>query len=148
MGQLTQFIIHHWELWLALMLVLTLIVINDLITQKKRAKELSPAAAVDMINHHQTVIIDLRDPETFRAGHIIDAIRVSAEDFNQQRMESYKKKPFILVCARGVQAATLATKLKTQGFTEAMVLSGGMTAWLAAELPIVKSKGKNKESNR
>lgn len=144
MGQLTLFITNHWGLWLALVVILALIFINEIIAQKKRAKELSPAAAVDLMNHNNAIVIDLRDPDAFRDGHIVDSVRVSAEEFNQQRMDKYKNKPIILVCPRGLQSAALATKLQAQGFTEPMVLSGGITAWLAADLPLVKVKGKGK----
>lgn len=140
MDQLGKFITNHWELWLALVVVLALIYINELLTQKKRAKELSPQATVNKINHEQAVVIDLRDQESFRSGHIIDAIRASAEDFNQQRMDKFKEKPLILVCARGLQSAALAAKLKQQGFEQPMILAGGITAWQNADLPLVKGK--------
>jgi rhodanese-related sulfurtransferase len=140
MGQLGHFIINHWGLWLALLLVLLLIFFNEFLMQKNRAKELSPQAAVNMINHENAIIVDLRDPEAFRSGHIIDAIRATAEDFSQQRMDKYKTKPLILVCARGLQSSQLVAKLKEQGFTNPMVLAGGMAAWQAAELPLIKGK--------
>lgn len=140
MGQLGQFITNHWELWLALVVILLLIFINELLTQKKQAKALTPAAAVDTINHEEAVVIDLRDAEVFRAGHIVNAIRATAEDFDKPVMEKYKTKPLILVCPKGIQSAALATKLRTQGFSNPMVLAGGMAAWHAASLPIVKNK--------
>jgi rhodanese-related sulfurtransferase len=140
MGQLQQFITNHWELWLALVAILIAIFINEFLSQKKRAKELSPAAAVDMINHENAVVIDLRDPELFRAGHIIGAICTPTDDFGQKRMEKYKTKPLILVCPRGLQSIAMATKLRAEGFTQPMVLSGGITAWQAANLPLVKGK--------
>ncbi|CDZ76880.1 Thiosulfate sulfurtransferase GlpE [Legionella massiliensis] len=140
MGQLGQFIINHWTLWVAFVVVLLLIYVNELITQRKRAAELSPQAAVNLINNENALVIDLRDAESFRAGHIIDAIRASAEDFTQQRMDKYKDKALIFVCPRGLQSAPLATKLKQQGFKQAMVISGGITAWQNAELPLVKGK--------
>lgn len=140
MGQLGQFITNHWTLCLALVVILIAIFINEFLSQKNRAKELSPAAAVDMINHENAVVIDLRDPEAFRAGHIIGAICTPADDIGQKRMEKYKTKPLILVCPRGLQSATMATKLRTQGFTQPMVLAGGITAWQAANLPLVKGK--------
>lgn len=138
MEHLGQFISNHWGLWLALIVILLLIFINELLSQKKRAKELSTAAAVDMINHGDAVVFDIRDQEAFRKGHIIDSTRVTAEDFSQPRMEKYKQKPFILVCTRGVQAASLAAKLREQGYSQPMVLAGGITAWQAAGLPLVK----------
>ncbi|ASQ46786.1 rhodanese-like domain-containing protein [Legionella clemsonensis] len=140
MGQLGQFIINHWVLWLALIIILLLIFINEAQAQKKRAKELSPQAAVDYINHKEAVVIDLRDVETFRKGHIVDAIRASHKDFDEQRMDKYKERPIILVCARGLQSAQLATKLREKGFSEPLVLAGGIAAWQAADLPMVKGK--------
>lgn len=138
MEQLGQFITNHWGLWLALVVVLLFIFINELLSQKKRAKELGTAAAIDMINHDDAVVFDLRDAEAFRGGHIIDAIRASVDDFSQPRMEKYKTKPLILVCARGLQSTTAAAKLRGLGFTKPMVLSGGIAAWQAANLPLVK----------
>jgi rhodanese-related sulfurtransferase len=140
MGQLGQFIMNHWELWLALVVVLALIYINELFTQKKRAAELSPQAAVHMINNESAIVIDLRDTDSFRSGHIIDAIRASVDDFNQQRMDKYKDKPLIFVCPKGLQSAPLATKLKQEGFKQPMVLAGGIAAWQNAELPLIKGK--------
>jgi rhodanese-related sulfurtransferase len=138
MQQLGQFIIHHWSLWLALAIILALIFINELNSQKKRGKTLTPAQAVHMINRENAVIIDIREQEAFRKAHIIDSVRAAADDFTQKRMEKYKNKPLILVCTRGMQAANLAPTLKAQGFTEVMVLAGGISAWQEAGLPLVK----------
>lgn len=138
MGQLTQFITNHWQLCAALIVVLLFILVNEIISQKKRAAELSPAAAIDMINHDDALVIDIRDTEAFRTGHIINAIRASSEDFQQQRLDKYKDKPLILVCQRGLQAQALAQKLRGLGFSKPMVLAGGIAAWQSASLPVVK----------
>ncbi len=135
-----QFITNHWQLWLALIVMLLLIFINELVSQKKRGKELSPADAIELINHEEASVFDLRDAEAFRTGHVIDAIRTSADDFSLPRMEKFKTKPIILVCARGLQSATLAATLRKEGYNQPMVLAGGVTAWTAAGLPLVKGK--------
>lgn len=139
MEHLSQFITNHWQLWLLFIVILFLTFINELITQKKKAKELSPQAVVDMINNENALIIDLRDKELFKKGHIIDSINAKSEDFEQQKMDKYKDKPIILVCARGLEAPALATKLRTQGY-QPLVLGGGVTAWQNADLPLVKGK--------
>ncbi len=138
MDQLTQFATNHWQLVLALVVILTIILINELVSQKKRGKELSTSAAIEMINHENAVIFDLRDADAFRAGHIIDAIHASAEDMSEKRYEKHKTKPVILVCARGLQSAPLAAKLRVKGFTQLRVLAGGMAAWQTAGLPLIK----------
>ena len=140
MEQLGPFITNHWGLVLSLVVILTLILINEFLDQKKRAKALTPAAAIDLMNHSQATVIDLRDSEAFKKGHITDAIRASADDFKQNRMDKYKQTSLILVCSQGIQAATLATQLRAQGFTEPMVLAGGIAAWQTAGLPLVKGK--------
>lgn len=140
MEHLGQFITNHWGLWLALIAILLLIFINELLIRKKQAKEVSPQAAVNLINHQQAIIVDLRESEAFRGGHIIDSVRATPDDFAQQRMDKYKTKPIILVCARGLQSTQLAAKLQTQGFSQPMVLAGGIAAWQTAELPLIKGK--------
>lgn len=140
MEQLGQFILNHWGLWVALLIILILIIVNEWISQQKRAKELTPAAAVLLINHEDAIVIDIRDAEAFKAGHILNAVRANTDDFNKERLAKYKKKPIILTCTRGLQSQALAAKLKEQGYEQPMVLSGGMTAWQAANLPVVKGK--------
>ena len=137
-GQLIPFITHHWTLVLALIAILVLIFINENQAQRKRAKELSTAEAVHLMNHEDAVVFDLRDADAFRAGHIIDAVHVSTDDFEQKRMEKYKNKPLIFVCARGLQSPALAAKLREKGFVRPLVLTGGFAAWIAAKLPVVK----------
>lgn len=138
MEQMGQFIINHGYLWSAFVIILFLIFVNELHSQRKRAKELSPQLAINMINHENAVVIDLRDVESFRKGHIIHAICATVDDFNQPEMDKYKTKSLILVCARGAQSVQLATQLREKGFQQPMALAGGIAAWQAADLPLIK----------
>lgn len=139
MENLGQFIINHWQLWSLFVAVLLATFLNELVTQKKKAKELTPQAAIDLINNANAVVIDLRDKESFKKGHIIDAINAKSEDFEQQKMEKYKNKPIILVCERGLQAPALAKKIAAEGY-QVVVLSGGIASWKNSDLPLVKGK--------
>ena len=141
--QLFTFIINHWPLWLALFGVLALMFVNEYITKKQGPKNLSPGAAVDAINREKAVVIDMRDAEAFRQSHIVDAKNIPNAPIT--KLEKYKTKPFILICARGLQSSPLAVKLRKQGFTEVMVLTGGITAWKTASLPLVKGKKETKK---
>lgn len=140
MDQLGQFIINHWGLWVLLISILIIIFINERLVQKMRAKELSPQAAVALLNDDKAIVIDLRDKELYRKGHIINAIHASKEDFEQHRMDKYKTNALILVCARGTESTALASKLRAEGFSEPMVLAGGIAAWQSSDLPLVKGK--------
>jgi rhodanese-related sulfurtransferase len=136
--QLIQFITHHWPLWVAFFILLALVIINEWITQKQGPKSLSTAEVIEQMNNERAIIIDTRASEIFRAGHILGAVCLPDNDLS--RFERYKAQPIILVCARGLQSASLAAKLRKQGFTQLMMLNGGMQAWLAANLPVVKGK--------
>ena len=138
MGQLNQFITNHWELSLAFLVITFLIYINEWLSLKKAPKSLSPQFVIEKINHESATIIDLREQTLFSAGHIINAIRATADDFALPRLQKYKTQPVILVCPKGVQSQALATKLSAQGFEHVMVLAGGLTAWQDAGLPLVK----------
>lgn len=140
MEQLGHFMINHWPLWLGFFSILLLIFINELKMQNQRAKEISPAAAVDLINHKNAVIFDIRSNENFHKGHIVNAIQMTSDELLQKSLDTYLSTPLILVCERGLQSAQLATKLRKKGLTQLEVLAGGMDAWKAAGLPIVKGK--------
>ena len=139
MNHIGQFIINHWAQWLLFIIILLFIFINELLTQKKRAKELSPHAAVALINdNEQVVLIDLRDKESYRKGHIINSIQAGVEDFDQSKMDKYKSKTVILICPRGLQSRVVAAKLRSKGFLHPIVLAGGLSAWQNAGLPLIK----------
>lgn len=139
MEKLSQFITHHALLWGALIGILLLILLNELFAQKKKAKELSPQALIDKINQDEAVLIDIRDKETFNKAHIIHSIHAKLDDFEQGKMNKYKNKYLVLVCAKGLQSSAAAAKLQSQGF-QCTVLSGGIAAWQNADLPLVKGK--------
>mgnify|MGYP000149012878 CR=1 FL=1 len=140
MTEYIQFMLQHWAMIGALAVVLFLILINEIQFFLKKGKELSIEEAIQLINHENATVIDIRDAESFQKNHILDSIRASEEDFTGDKMNSYKEKPFILVCTRGITAATLATKLRSKGFAKPYVLSGGITAWQSAQLPLIKGK--------
>lgn len=139
MDQLSQFIMNHWLLWLIFIIILSATFIYELATQSKKAKQLSPQSAVAMINNEQAVVIDLRDKESFNKGHIIDSINAKSEDFDLPKMNKYKNKKIILACARGLQSPAVAAKIRPLGF-EPYILGGGIAAWQAADLPLIKGK--------
>jgi rhodanese-related sulfurtransferase len=145
--QLLSFVSHHWSLWLAFFAVLVLMLLNEWMTQKKGPKNISANAAVHAMNHDQAIVLDLRDIEAFRQSHIVNAKNIPyAHTDKIDQLEKYKTKPLILICARGLQSSSLAVKLRQQGFTNVRVLTGGITAWKTASLPLIKEKKETKKA--
>ena len=138
MEQISQFATRHWQLVVGFVVMLIIVAIYEYIMMKKQGKTLSTDQAIEQINHFSAVVIDLRAAEIYKKGHIIGAIRASISDFKLPKMHQYKDKPLILVCARGVESQAASAALRAQGFAHVMVLSGGISAWQTAHLPLVK----------
>ncbi|PJD93068.1 MAG: sulfurtransferase [Legionella sp.] len=138
MEHVGQFINHHWQLVLAFVIIFIIVFVYEMLSLKKQGKSLSTSQAIEQINHHDAVVIDVRSAELYKKGHIIGAIRATEADFKLPKMQKYKEKPIVLVCARGIESQTFVQKLRTLGFTQPMVLAGGIEAWQAAQLPVVK----------
>lgn len=145
MDNFMQFVINHWALWLALVIILLLIFANESQVSGASAEQLSPQEAVNKINHDNAVVFDLRSKDIYRDGHIVDAINASSDAFSQKRMEKYKNKPIILVCANGSQSNQQLKQIKSSGFEQVFSLKGGMTAWSDASFPVVKHKSAQKK---
>jgi rhodanese-related sulfurtransferase len=102
---------------------------------------LSPAGAVQLINRERGVVVDIREPEEFSAGHVGGARNVPLGQFEQRLPEVVKNKtvPLILVCASGgraVRAEAIARKL---GYDKAQAMAGGLKSWKEANLPVEKA---------
>lgn len=141
MHQFIEFILHHWELWLAFVVILVLLLTFELHSKLTGLDNLSPQEAVTLINHNDAVVIDIRDSSNFTKSHIINAINVplSQLDSSLKKIEQHKDKPVILSYGAGQAHHKAARLLKQAGFSDLYNLKGGIASWQNAGLPLVKS---------
>ncbi|NMM37412.1 MAG: rhodanese-like domain-containing protein [Glaciimonas sp.] len=106
----------------------------------RRGSKVSLLQATQIINQGKALILDVREPDEFAAGHLRDAKNISQKILPSKlgEIEKFKSKPVIVVCATGTRSASATARLKKAGFSEAVSLDGGMTAWQAQSLPTVK----------
>lgn len=140
MQELINFLSHHNTLTIALIIIFFLASIVEFIRANRHRSNLTAAQATQKINREQAAIIDVRPIEAFQNGHIVDAISMPAKDFlaTNKKLEKYRHKPLIIVCASGVDSLKIAAKLKKAGYN-AYVLSGGIRTWSDASMPLVKN---------
>lgn len=105
------------------------------------AGSLSTAQAIQLINREKAVVIDVCEPEEFAAGHVKGAKNVPLGQLEEKLPQTVKNKvvPVILVCAKGARAQRAVGVAKKLGFDNAQALSGGLTAWREASLPVEKA---------
>jgi len=140
MEQLVVFITNHWALSALFGVILVAFLMNELIQRKRGAAEISPEAAVQLMNHRDALVLDLRGEAAFLEGHILGAMHLPMMSLDK-KMASLQKhitQPLLVVCAMGQDSPKAALKLQQNGF-QVFVLNGGVQAWKAGNLPLVKS---------
>lgn len=139
MQDVINFISKHAFLTVALFCVFILVLIVEFIKASKNRVNISPAQTTQLINRQNAVLIDLRSAALYKQGHIIDAINLDSLDESTliKRVDRYKNRPIIFIGSNEVSTQKIASRLLKQGYN-AFSLTGGMRAWLEAQLPTVK----------
>jgi rhodanese-related sulfurtransferase len=101
-------------------------------------RELSAVDAFEMINNVQPLIIDVRTPSEYSAGHIPGAnllpVQVFAENIG--KLEQYKDENILIYCASGNRSTVAAKMLLDSGFTKIHNLRQGIGGWQRHNLPM------------
>ncbi len=142
MEEWVVFITNHWILASLLGVVLTAFIINEIIGSHFGSKQaVSTERAVQMMNHQEAVVFDVRTEAEFSAGHIVGAEQLTAVSLDKKmsHLQKYLKKPIIIATATGQDTAKMIAVLQEKGFLQIFVLSGGMQAWKSAGMPVIKS---------
>ena len=134
-----QFIVENWLLILAAFVSGALLV-WPMVGGGGLGGALSPADAVRLINHEKAVLIDVREPAEFAAGHAIGARNVPLSTLDAAKnLPTNKAVPLVVVCASGARSSRAAAQLRKAGYSSVHSLAGGTAAWRSASLPIEKS---------
>jgi len=108
-------------------------------------ESVGPMDAVRLINQG-AVLVDVRSQAEFDAGHIRDARHLPQEQVAGagELLKKFKDKVVVACCESGMRSGAAARVLRSQGFSKVVNLRGGLQAWRAENLPLVKSGDKGK----
>jgi len=100
----------------------------------------SPDLNVELTGTPTPVLVDVRTAEETATGYIEGALLVPFADFaaNLGQLPADKTAPIVVLCQSGHRGAIVMMYLSMIGYTNVRNLAGGMNAWTAAELPVVK----------
>ena len=102
--------------------------------------ELTPEAGQEALESTDNLLIlDVRRPDEFAAGHIEGAININFEsdDFAAQLGDLDLTQPTFLYCRSGNRSSQALAVMKDMGFAKVLHLSDGILGWEAAGLPLV-----------
>jgi rhodanese-related sulfurtransferase len=138
-GQLIEFVGHHPYLIGALLVSLVAVLLYELRLRAGGVTHVSAADAVRLINKG-ALVIDVRKPTEFDAGHIVNARNIELDKLQQENDAIAKKKDKILlaVCENGGLSGKAAGLLRKAGYVNSFSLRGGILGWRADNLPLVK----------
>ena len=92
-----------------------------------------------MAQHQQDlVILDVRTPEEFAAGHIPGALNIPHDQLATRlgELESAKSREIVVYCRTGRRSNLALQILQENGFKQLSHLEGDMVAWQAQKRPV------------
>jgi rhodanese-related sulfurtransferase len=132
---------HPWLASAAVVAALAVIAFETRARAAGRAS-VAPQELVLLLNRG-TLVLDIRPPELFAAGHIGGSRHLPSEQILKadevQMLKKHKEKPIVVYDDSGSLGAAAVRQLVAQGFTRALNLRGGLAAWRAENLPVVRN---------
>lgn len=103
--------------------------------QSTEFEKLDVAQFEKEIQKDSVLLIDVRTPQEYEAGHIENARNWNFydEDFFSHFEEFEKDRPIYLYCKSGGRSSNAANKLTEMGYKNIHELKGGMQAWKAKQ---------------
>ena len=81
------------------------------------------------LNNEDVMAVDIRDQESFNAGHINGAIHLSNNNFDKFANSTDKNNTIIVYCYHGNSSQKAAQLLMNFGFLDVYSLNGGYQEW-------------------
>ena len=107
---------------------------------RREVPEISVEDARERIASRPLVLLDVREKEEFRDGHLERAISLP-RGFLESRIEEIvpdKTTPILAYCAGGARSLIAGRTMKEMGYTAVASMTGGFTAWKNAGLPFTQ----------
>jgi rhodanese-related sulfurtransferase len=139
MGEIIAFASNHPLLASSVVAFLFAVLAYELRLKGQGLVQVSSQVAVQLINKGAT-IIDVRPPDAFALGHIVNARNVPLTTLvgNPDPINKKKDRPLLTVCDNGPAARRAANVLRKVGYGSTFSLQGGLAAWRGDNLPLVK----------
>jgi rhodanese-related sulfurtransferase len=102
--------------------------------------ELAPAKLAEVLADEGWQVIDVREGYEREAGHIADTRHVELERLAAQADSIDRERPVVFYCRVGKRSAMAMQAFRASGY-EAYHLTGGITNWVAAGLPLEPEDG-------
>lgn len=108
------------------------------VSQGSQFGEVSPTGGAGL-RDRGAVLLDIREPEEWEAGHAHDAVHVPLAEV-ETTAARFAGQEGLTICRSGGRSAKAAETLAREGI-DVRNVTGGITAWAGAGLPVVRDDG-------
>lgn len=139
MDQFLAFLLQHYLLSGSFVVLLVLFLLNE---AARGGQSVSPQGLSLLVNKENARVIDIRDGNDFKAGHIAGSENIPYAKLNDHiaQLKTEPERPIVVVCNIGQTAGAAGLALRTAGLTRVYKLDGGISGWKAQSLPLVRKK--------
>lgn len=134
------------EQWLLVSLLVGLVYFYMWNERRRSGQGVSIHEATRLINDEAVLLVDIRDANEYKNGHITDAINLPHTKIKDQldQLQSAPNQTVLLIDKLGQHVGAIGRDLQHKGF-KVYRLNGGISEWQAQNLPLVKAGTKKKK---
>lgn len=100
---------------------------------------LSPHEIAALLKDNKITLVDVREPQEYLSDRIEGALLFPLSSFDPAKLPSVDPaRPVVFHCGAGVRSAKAVDKCLQAGIDHTHHMTGGMGAWKAAKLPIIR----------
>ena len=136
---MTAFIYNNIVLFSAFIILGLLIINHEIKSHFSPTKNINCDDLINAMNNSKALLIDIRNAEEFKAGHIVGAKNYSLDDL--ANLDVSVADDAIITYANDEKAAIQAADLiLKQGAKEVFYLEGGLSSWIDNNMPLSGGK--------
>ncbi len=134
--QIFEFAVNRWELVTAFLVLLFALFFVE---SQRAGRKVTPSEAVQLLNHDEAIIVDVREKKEFSEGHIKGAIHIPMAKLkeSEKQLKKHKDKLIIIADKAGQHSGMAIKSLPNREELNVARLGGGMMEWRTAQLPVV-----------
>jgi rhodanese-related sulfurtransferase len=133
-----SFIENNWMLILVMFASGAMLVWPIVQRRFSPMKDIGTLNVTHLINHHNALLLDLRETKELEGGRLPNAIHIPLSQIQtrSQELAKHASRPVVAYCASGNRSRVAGNTLAKLGFKEIYNLHGGYRAWKEAGLPV------------
>lgn len=99
-------------------------------------ESIAASAFEQRITNSNVMVVDVRKPDEYRAGHVSGSENIPLESLNNHLAEIGREQPVYVYCAAGYRSMIACSILKSRGWNNIIDIDGGFKAISSTTVPV------------